>query len=322
MSLTYGQARPEQKAQAGRFASIVKALLGEPLVQFLALGAVLFGVYVFLERDQGGVASPTEIRLTLDDLAQLVIVFESQWRRAPTQDEFNAMVEDRIRGDILYREALALGLDKDDTIVKRRMAQKMQFLAEDVAAAREPSTEELREWFKQNQGMFSLPARLGFRHLYFSTDQRGNRAEADAAEALVRLAGQPEDSPLAAALADPFMFQDYYSDRTPQAIATEFGPEFAQAVSRTPRGSWQGPVRSGYGWHLVFVDTVIAGRVPAFEEVEQEVKVAWLGQAKAEAWEKAYDEMRARYSVYLPVPADDAVEAVSGTSTAPDAAPQ
>jgi parvulin-like peptidyl-prolyl isomerase len=165
-----------------------------------------------------------------------------------------------------------------------------------------------------------MPARLSFRHLYFSTDELGERAQNDAAEALAEIASQPQDSELAATLADPFMFQDYYGDRSPQAIGREFGPEFAQAAAKLKPGSWQGPIKSGYGWHLVFVDTVIPGRVPAFEEIEQEVKTAWLGTQKADAWQKAYDEMRARYTVLLPVPVDDAVATVS-EAVGPEARP-
>ena len=197
-----------------------------------------------------------------------------------------------------------MGLDKDDTIVKRRLAQKLQFLAEDVAAAREPSTAELKNWFEKNRAMFALPPRVSFRHLYFSPDRRGSRARDDAANALAKLAGQPEDAKFAAAFADPFMFQDYYRDRAPDYLGKELGPQFAQAVAKLPPGSWQGPIESGFGWHLVFIDTVIPGRVPAFEEIEPDVKTAWLGAQKALAWEKAYKEMRAKYTILLPAPPD------------------
>jgi len=270
------------------------------------IGVLLFGGYALSERDSRSDLPSTEIRLTVDDLAQLLIAFESKWRRQPSQTEFNALLEDRIRQDILYREALALGLDKDDTIVKRRMAQKMQFLAEDIAAAHEPTTDELRSWFAENSDLFAMPPRLSFSHLYFSVDRRGERARDDAAKALAELAGRPADAEIAASLADPFMFRNDYGERTPQTIATEFGPEFAQAIAKLPSGSWQGPVKSGYGWHLVFVEAVTPGRIPAFEEIEAEVKTAWLGAEKSEAWQKAYEEMRAKYTVLLPVPADDA----------------
>ena len=119
------------------------------------------------------------------------------------------MVEDKIKEEVLYREGLVMGLDKDDTIVKRRMAQKVQFLAEDVATAHEPSTAELKAWFEKNSSKFALPSRYSFRHLYFSPDKRSTNAHGDAAEALAKIAGQPEDSTLIAPAADRFMFQDY-----------------------------------------------------------------------------------------------------------------
>jgi hypothetical protein len=115
---------------------------------------------------------------SLDELGQMEMYFESQWHRQPTPKQFQAMVEDRVREEVLYREALAMGLDKEDTIVKRRMAQKMQFLAEDVAAAHEPSTAELKEWFEKNSAKFALPSRYSFRHLYFSPDRRGRSGQA------------------------------------------------------------------------------------------------------------------------------------------------
>jgi len=288
----------------------MKRLLREPLIHFLLIGAALFGIYHFAQPD-GAFAPSRQIQLSLDELAQLALLFQSQWRRAPTPDEFNRMVENKVQGEILYREALAMGLDKDDEIVKRRMAQKMQFLAEDVAAAREPTTAELKSWFEKHSVMFGLPPRLSFRHLYFSPDRRGVRAREDAAKALGKLAGQPEDAKTAAALADPFMFQDYYRDRAPEYLSKEFGSQFATDVTQLAPGAWRGPVESGFGWHLVFVDTVVPGRVPAFEEIEPEVKTAWLAEQKALAWEKAYREMRAKYVVLLPSPPDSQPAAAS-----------
>ena len=274
----------------------------EPLLHFLLLGLALFAVYAYMHRGRGGVESSRQIALTFDELRQMETYFESQWHRQPTTAELQAMVEDKVREEVLYREGLAMGLDKDDEIVKRRMAQKMQFLSEDVAAAHEPSTIELKAWFEKHTDKFTLPSRISFRHLYFSPDKRGKNAKEDATKVLARITGQPEDSKLAASSADSFMFQDYYGDRAPSAIAQEFGPPFAVAVEKLKPGSWQGPIESGYGWHLVFVDTVIPGRIAAFEEIEPDVKTAWLGDQKAIAWQKAYTALRAKYSVLLPVP--------------------
>jgi peptidyl-prolyl cis-trans isomerase C len=282
----------------------MKRLLREPLVHFLLLGALLFAGYAYFDRGSGGIEPSKQIQLSLDDLAQLALLFQSQWRRDPTPEEFGRMVETKVQEEVLYREGLAMGLDKDDTIVKRRMAQKMQFIAEDVAAAREPTSAELRAWFEKNADKFQEPPRVSFRHLYFSPDKRGARAKDDAVGALARLAGQPEDAKLASTLADPFMFQEYYRDRAPDFLGKEFGPVFALAVAKLPPGSWRGPIESGFGWHLVYVDTLVPGRVPAFEEIEGDVKTAWLSEQKATAWKKAYKDMRAKYTVFLPAPPD------------------
>ncbi len=282
--------------------SLLKRWLRQPLPHFLLIGLALFAVYTYTHRGRGGVESPPQILLNLDELRQMDVYFVSQWHRPPTSAEFQALVEDKVREEVLYREALALGLDKDDTVVKRRMAQKVEFLAENVAAAHEPSTEELTAWFEKNNSKFALPSRYSFRHLYFSPDKRGTNAQDDAANALTKITGQPEDSKLAVSLADPFMFQNYYGDRTPSALAKEFGPRFAVALEKVKPGSWQGPIESNYGWHLLFVDTVIPGRIPALEEIEPDVKTAWLGEQKATAWHKTYAEMRARYTVLLPAP--------------------
>ena len=304
------QSEPEQPRLRQSFLHPLKRWSREPLLHFLLLGVALFGAYAYLQHGRIGVEPSRQIALTLDDLRVMDMYFESQWHRQPTPAEFQAMVEDKVQEEVLYREGLAMGLDKDDEIVKRRMAQKMKFLAEDVASAHEPSSAELKAWFDKNSNKFALPSRYSFRHLYFSPDKRGKNAQSDAARALAKIAGQPEDSKLAALSGDSFMFQDYYGDRTPEAVAKEFGPQFAVALEKLKPGSWQGPIQSGYGWHLVYVDTVIPGRIPAFEEMESDVKTAWLAEQKQQAWQKAYKEMRAKYTVLLPAPSDkDAAQA-------------
>src|SRR5215510_14837034 len=129
---------------------MIRRLLREPLVQFLLAGVLLFAAYSAMERGRGGAASSKQIQLTLDDLRQVQSSFQAQWRRPPTAEEFSRLVDSKVQEEFLYREALALGLDKGDTIVKRRLAQKMEFLAEDVSALHEPTTAELQAWFEQH----------------------------------------------------------------------------------------------------------------------------------------------------------------------------
>jgi hypothetical protein len=277
-----------------------RAWLREPLLHFLLLGLVLFTVYARFDDGQGGMQSPQEIVLTEGDMQLLQGVFEAQWQRPPTPAERERLVEDRIQDEVLYREAMALGLDQGDAIVKRRMVQKMQFVTEDLADLPEPTRMELNAWFESHRDAFALPSRVSFRQLYFSPDRRGGRTRLDAETALVKLAGEPQDSHRAATLTDPFMLRDYYAGRTPEQLTREFGASFAQAIAGLEPGSWQGPVESGFGWHLVYVDAVLPGGVAAFEAVEADVRRDWLNERKAQAWRESYAALRAKYRVRLP----------------------
>src|SRR6478609_11930193 len=147
----------------------------EPLLHFLLIGAALFVIYHWLNPTATNSDTSRRIELTNDDIRQLEISWTAQWQRPPTPEEMRNLVEDKVHQEILYREALALGLDRGDTIVKRRLAQKMEFLADDVSALRDPTTDELRAWYARNSDRFAEPGHRSFRHVYFSTDRRGER---------------------------------------------------------------------------------------------------------------------------------------------------
>jgi parvulin-like peptidyl-prolyl isomerase len=290
--------------------------LREPLVQFLLAGLLLFAGYRWLNPKSGQSDPSSRIEITEDDLRQIRFAWLAQGREDLSAEQMRQLVDAKVREEIFYREALALGLDKDDTIVRRRMAQKMEFLFEDVAALRDPTSDELHAWFGKNAERFTLPARATFRHLYFSPDRRGQRTHTDAETALAKLAGKPADFPGAAKLADPFMLQDYYGDRQLDEIARTFGPGFARAVFDLAPGTWSGPIESGYGWHLVWVDAITPARVPAFESVETDVRKGWLEDQRAELRQRAFDAMRARYEVVMPKNLDAAaVSSLRGTES-------
>lgn len=278
----------------------VARVLREPLLHFLLAGAAVFAAYAWLHRESVAADPSHRIELTQDELRQLAVGWIAQGRPAPTADEMRHLVESRIREELLYREALALGLDQGDTIVKRRLAQKMEFLFEDLSALREPTGAELESWFAQHAADFALPARATFRQLYFSPDRRGARARGDATQALAKLASAPGDAPAAAALADPFMFQDYYGDRSFDEVAKAFGPAFAAALFQLAPGAWRGPIESGYGWHLAFVDSLTPSRTPAFEEVAADVRTAWLAEQREALRERAIADLKTRYEIVLP----------------------
>jgi len=285
--------------------SVLRRWSREPLLHFLLIGLLLFVVYDRLHPSQATKSESNRIVLTPEDFQQLAVTWLAQGRAPPSPAEMQSLVELKVREEVLYREALALGLDKDDTIVKRRLAQKMEFLAEGASIDSNPSPDTLRAWFKENSQRFSLPPRVSFRHLYFSPDRRGEHARGAAAHAMEQLAGKPGNWQDAEALGDPFMDRDYYGDRSAEDMAKLFGSNFAREVVGLKTGQWQGPVESGYGWHLVFIDTSVPARVPAFEEIEPEIRAEWAEDQRAEAKRKTYEAMRARYQVVTPEAAKD-----------------
>ena len=276
----------------------LRGVLREPLIQFLLVGLALFGTWHLVRPAESARDEGRRIVITEDDLKQMAIAWAAQGQPPLTPPQLRALVEATVREEVLYREALALGLDKDDTIVKRQLARKMEFVAEDVSKLEEPSADELRAWFDKNRARFALPPRVTFRHVYFSPDKRGARTRADAEAALARLAGKPIDA--TAAVGDPFMFQDFYGDRSIEVVAKEFAPGFARSLLAVTPRTWSGPIESGYGWHLVFVDTMTPQRIPDFEEIELQVKTAWTEAKRDETKARLYEQMRARYDVSLP----------------------
>jgi peptidyl-prolyl cis-trans isomerase C len=279
--------------------SLLNRWLREPLLHFLLIGLALFAIYRALNPEAVGRGNRSRIELTDDDLRQLELAWMAQWRRSPTPEEMRRLVETKVREEILYREALAFGLEQGDTIVKRRMVQKMELLAEDLSALREANREELKAWFEKNPQRFTIAGRASFRHLYFSFDKRGEGVRAAAEGVLAALADQPVDWPGAGTLADPFMFQDFYGDRSPEQVANVFGAKFARSLFQLQPGLWHGPIESGFGWHLVRVESMTPARVPAFEEVEPEVRSEWVAEQRAEFKRQAFEAMRARYEVVL-----------------------
>ncbi|MRG57807.1 peptidyl-prolyl cis-trans isomerase [Phyllobacterium sp. SYP-B3895] len=280
--------------------------LGEPLLHFAVVGVVLFGTYRVFNSEPEQANDTQKIALTKDDVRQMAISWLAQGRSLPTEDQLRNLLDQKVTEEILSREAISLGLDRDDQIIKRRLAQKMDFLAADVASIEEPSDAVLAAWFLQHATQFALPPHASFRHLYFALDKHGGASREAAAAVLSQIAGKSPDAPGIPQVADPFMYQNHYGDATPEQMAKEFGPDYATELFKLKAGSWQGPVQSGYGWHLVWIDAIDPGRIPAFEEVRPQVKSAWIDQRYRDVKRIAFEEMRSRYTVSLPTisPAD------------------
>jgi peptidyl-prolyl cis-trans isomerase C len=273
--------------------------LHEPLVHFLLIGMALFIAYGLLT-PANAESTSNRIELTADDVKQLQVTWMAQWQRPATPNEMHNLIETRVRQEVFYREALTLGLDQNDEIIKRRLAQKMEFLAEDVSTISVPKPEELRAWFEQNAAKFASPGRLTFRHLYFSPDKRGQQAKRDAEQALHSLSAKSAN--LAKLSADQFVDENYFADFSAEQVARVFGTTFSQALFKMKSSqSWQGPLESGLGWHLVLIETITPGRVPSFEEVDPEqLKSEWTNEKREETKRKSFADIRNRYEVVLP----------------------
>ncbi len=273
----------------------------DPLLHFVVAGGLLFAAWSAFAPEAQTVADPMRIELTRDEMKQIALVQLSQGLPLPDAERLRALGEQRAMQRILAREAVAFGLDRDDDIIERRLAQKMDFLLADLSQLAPPSRDELAAWYAGHSERFTLPPRASFRHVYFSPDGRGDAAARVAAvAALPGIAGLPSSSPALAAVGDRFMFQDFYGGRTPEEVGKEFGPDFASALFALEPGAWSGPIRSGYGWHLVRVDSLEAARVPALDEIEADVRAAWTEERYAEIRKRAEDDMRARYTVVIP----------------------
>ncbi len=264
-------------------------MLREPLFHFLAAGALIFLLYGWFGGDTN---TATSVTVTAEQVDRLKQVFAGQWRRPPTESELRGLVDAHIEEEILYREAVALGLDADDTIVRRRLAQKMQFLIEDIAAPSAPTDAELTAYFEANRASFRLPPTLSFTHVYFSADRREDAA-GDAATQLASLG----DIDRAPDRGDAFMLRHDYADISAAELGRLFGREFAAAVFALPTGTWQGPVKSGYGFHLVRIVGKTVPAEPEFAEARARVATEYLEAERRRLNREALDAIKARYTV-------------------------
>lgn len=274
-------------------------LLREPLIHFLLIGAGLFWLASLM--NDNARSESDEIVVSAARIEQLAQIWAKTWQRPPTRDELEGLIEDYIREEVLYRQALAMQLDEGDVIVRRRLRQKLEFLADELVSIPEPTDAELQAYLVENGTLFRVEPSLSLRHVYVNTDRRGERARTDAAGLLEELKREGDS-------ADPAEFGDSLSlphtlvDESASEIGKLFGERFAAAVLELPIGTWAGPIASGYGLHLVRVDERIAGRMPELAEVRDRVRREWERERQARANEAFYDELRARYTITVERP--------------------
>lgn len=274
----------------------------EPLIHFLGIGALLFGLFALLN-DNASSIDTNRIEITASNVERLREVWSKQWNRQPTETELKGLIESHLREEVLYREGLALGLDKNDTIIRRRLAQKMEFLFEDLADRVKPSEGELERYFVHNRDQYRIPARFSFTHVYFNLDKRGRSAEHDAGRLLAYLQTTNVTPLRVSDHGDRFMLGYDFVRKTEQEVANLFGRRFAEKLLDIPEGPWQGPIESGYGLHLVQIHDKVQPRLPELNEVRDRVQINLVSERRRKTNDQVYQRLKARYEIIVETPA-------------------
>jgi hypothetical protein len=274
---------------------VKSALLREPLLQFIVLGAALFGLFRLVDREKA--EAPARIVISSARIANLADGFARTWRRPPGKEELQGLVDDYIRDEVFYREGRAAGLDRDDVIIRRRVRQKMEFLAEDMSAP-EPSEAQLAAYLKANPERFRTEDRLTFQQVFLSAARRGRAIDDDSkqvANALDRVEAAVDKT----ALGDPFLLGEEFQAVSQSEVASLFGESFAKRISVMEQGRWQGPISSTFGLHFVNIGERISGTLPPLDAVRETVRREWSNARRLEAEQKLYGSLRERYEIVV-----------------------
>jgi hypothetical protein len=273
-------------------------IVREPLFHFLILGAAIFGAHGLITRHKTD--KPGEIVVTQAAIENLTTGFTRTWQRPPTEDELTGLLRDYIREEAAYREALALGLDRDDMIVRRRLRQKLEFVSDGLATRTEPSDAELQRFLQAHPETFLTEPLFSFRQIYINPQLHGENAHRDAAQVLESL--QHAGSSVRDNLGDPFLLEQNFDNVLLSDVKKTFGEQFASAIGTLRVGTWQGPIDSGYGVHLVRVTKHTDSHLPALAEVREQVRRDYLDGKRKEATDKFYNALLSRYSVRIEPP--------------------
>ena len=288
----------------------MKKLIKDPLLHFLLIGALLFLVFELIKSPAG--IQENSIVITSGDIEALQANFARTWQRPPTENELSGLIEERVRDEIAYREAVAMGLDQGDSVIRRRLRMKMELIIEDVAGLSPPTDEDLKAYLVEHRDSFHQQPQVSFMHVYLNSDKRGARVEDDARQILTKLSAAGRD-------ADPGSYGD--SNMLPKElplyyindIGRLFGVDFSRQILEVKPGGWAGPVWSSYGLHLVYVRERIEGRDPELDEVRKEVEREWSAKRRKEFKEATYNKLRERYTIVIEEPVSSANDSKTST---------
>ena len=293
----------------------VTRLFTEPLIQFLIIGACIYGAYAFFGTPEEDLRD-TRVHVDSARINGFISEWESRWNRPPTRDEIDGLIQSYIKEDVLYRQAVAMGLNEDDPITRRRMAQKLEFLTSDLAMMVQPAEGELEKYFNENSEAYRAPDRMTFSQVFFDPDSRGNKTLEDAEEALLKLqtAGAPTEESMQ--VGDGFMLQRDFVSVTGMEAARQMGSGFVEAVVQLEPGAWHGPVLSGYGVHLVYLYSYEKSPPPVFEDVQAAVLENWQQEQREKFNADFLENLKTRYEIVIDeIPVDRILDIPDSTTT-------
>ena len=271
-------------------------LFREPLVHFAGLAIVIFAIYYVLTPHATG-SGDNVIVVSAPKIQQMAAIFAKTWGRPPSADELKGQIDDYVKEEIYVREALALGLDRDDTVIRRRLQQKMEFLTDLGVDKLSPTDADLDAYLKAHPAAFEIDPLIGFEQIFFNPKKHGDRIEADAAAALKSLvADSATDS---GTLGDATLLPADLPPTSVSSIGEIFGSDFADAVGRIEPGGWSGPIASSYGLHLVRVSERKPGRLPSLSEVRSAVLRDWSNERRKELADAEINALLKRYKVRI-----------------------
>jgi hypothetical protein len=273
-----------------------------PLLHFALLAALLVGLHELLPSRAPRAEEPAEevIRVTFEDVERLRRTWEGRAGRPPTAEELDGLIRAEVREEALYREALALGLGQDDPLVRRVLVQRLETMLRDLAElSLSPTEEDLEDHLAAHLEAYRPETVIAFTQVYLDPERRGARLEEDAAELLEELRARDEPPAEDEPVGDPFLLARRHVDRTETRAAGLFGPTFASAVFALEPGRWHGPVRSGFGVHLVLVESREEFPAPALEEVRERVARDWVDAKRREIIAELVDRVLDRCVVIV-----------------------
>lgn len=278
----------------------MKRILREPLLHFVLIGALLFAAYAVVNRDSD--PANDEIVVSAAQVENLAVQFARTWQRPPTRSELDGLIDTYVREEVLYREGVAMGLDRDDQIIRRRVQQKLEFLAQSMAS-QEPTEEQLAAYFREHRDQFVLEPRYSFSQVYLKTEGREAQTQTRAAAVLAHLQ-RPGAGGSQERLGDASLLPDAFDDVREAEITGALGEVFTRELPKLTLGKWQGPVSSVYGVHLVLLTQRTDAKEPSLEDVQDLVKREWTRDRQQKASEAFYQELRKRYAVKIEAAGD------------------